>query len=233
MWMLESEGLLQYRQRALVERLGLRVSASCWRMRLGPDLRGRRGVCELLGFSRARSITVRRLPTISCLTRALCHLLILAMVSLSLPYTSARAAMVGTAAAIEEATEARSDRARLRSLAQREDIRAQLQAYGIAPGEALSRVDSLSDREAAEIAGRLDELPAGSDAAIYAALLLVLLLFALIIVYLVNAAKVIVKGVSEGVKFVLEDMEMHREKAKASGHAGHTGNFRPSGRDSR
>ena len=152
------------------------------------------------------------------------------MVSLSLPYTSARAAMVGTAAAIEEATEARSDRARLRSLAQREDIRAQLQAYGIAPGEALSRVDSLSDREAAEIAGRLDELPAGSDAAIYAALLLVLLLFALIIVYLVNAAKVIVKGVSEVVKFVLEDMEMHREKEKASGHAGNTGNFKPSGR---
>ena len=178
-------------------------------------------------------MTVRRLPTISWLTRPLCHLLILAMVSLSLPHTSARAAMVGTEAAIEGATEARSDRARLRSLVQREDIRAQLQAYGIAPGEALARVDSLSDREVAEIAGRLDELPAGSDAVLYAALLLVLLFFALIIIYFVNAAKVVIEGVSEGVKLVLEDMQKHREKEKASGQAGHTGNFRPAGRFSR
>ncbi len=178
-------------------------------------------------------MTVRRLPIISCFTKPLCHLLILAMVSLSLPHTSARAAMVGTEAAIEGAPEARSDRARLRGLVQREDFRAQLQTYGIAPGEALARVDSLSDREVAEIAGRLDELPAGSDAAIYAALLLVLLFFALIILYFVNAAKAIIKGVSEGVIFVLEDMQMHREKEKASGQAGHTGNFKPSGKFSR
>ncbi len=157
----------------------------------------------------------------SGLKKPLSYLLILAMVSLSLPHYSARAAMVPTEAVIEGAVDGQSDRARLRALVQREDIRAQLQAYGIEPGEALARVDGLSDREAAEIAGRLDELPAGSDAVVYAVLLLVLLFFVLIIMIFVNA----VKGVAKGARWILEDMQMEREKERA----GQSDNSRPRG----
>ena len=39
---------------------------------------------------------------------------------------------------------------------------AQLQAYGISPEEALSRVDSLTDIEIASIAAKLDQIPAGA-----------------------------------------------------------------------
>lgn len=40
---------------------------------------------------------------------------------------------------------------------------AQMQAYGISYEEALSRVDSLTDSEIALIAGKLDQIPAGTE----------------------------------------------------------------------
>ena len=39
---------------------------------------------------------------------------------------------------------------------------AQMQAYGIGPEEALSRIDSLTDSEIALIAGKMDQIPAGA-----------------------------------------------------------------------
>ena len=98
----------------------------------------------------------------SKLKTLLCHLLILAMVSLSLPHTAARAAMVQTESVIEGAADLQSDRARLRTVLQRDAARAQMEVLGVDPHEALARVESLSDQEVAQIAQQLDQLPAGA-----------------------------------------------------------------------
>ncbi len=45
----------------------------------------------------------------------------------------------------------------------REDVQQQLTTLGVDPEEAARRVASLSDEEIRQIAGRLDELPAGQD----------------------------------------------------------------------
>ncbi len=98
----------------------------------------------------------------SKLKTLLCHLLVLAMVSLSLPHNAARAAMVQTETVIGAAAEFQSDRGRLRTMLQRGEARAQMEALGVDPQEALARVESLSDREVAQIAQQLDQLPAGA-----------------------------------------------------------------------
>ena len=88
-------------------------------------------------------------------------LLVAAALILSLPLPAARAAMVGTEAVVETATPVEADRARLRALLLRDEARAQLETYGITREEAAARLDALSDDEIAEIAGKLDALPAG------------------------------------------------------------------------
>ena len=95
------------------------------------------------------------------LTKTVSCLLIAAMLGLSLPHYSARAAMVETETVIRDAPAAQSDRARLRALLSREEARSHLESYGLSRAEALARVDSLTDEEITQIAGKLDELPAG------------------------------------------------------------------------
>jgi hypothetical protein len=49
------------------------------------------------------------------------------------------------------------------SVLQRSEVRTHLQAMGVDPSEVQARVAALSDEEAAQLAARLDELPAGGD----------------------------------------------------------------------
>lgn len=70
----------------------------------------------------------------------------------------AQAGIVGT----EEAAASQA-RDQVRALLAREDVRAGLQARGVDPAEVRSRVDALSDDEAARLAGQLDALPAGGS----------------------------------------------------------------------
>jgi hypothetical protein len=60
---------------------------------------------------------------------------------------------------------------------QREEVRQQLETLGIDPDEAAQRALSLSDAEVQQIAGQLDQLPAGRDAVgvVITAILIVLL----------------------------------------------------------
>ncbi len=81
---------------------------------------------------------------------------------LNFPLSPARAVMITTEYAIHQDSEQLSDRARLRAFLGRADVMAQMQAYGISHEEALSRVDSLTDREIASIAGRMDQIPVGA-----------------------------------------------------------------------
>ncbi len=92
-------------------------------------------------------------------------LLVAALLNLSLPLHAARAAMVGTEALVETATQVEADRAGLRALLLRDEARAQLETYGITREEAAARLDVLSDEEVAQIAGKLDALPAGGSGA--------------------------------------------------------------------
>ncbi len=90
-------------------------------------------------------------------------LLVAALLNLSLPLHAACGAMVETEAVVETATQVGVDRARLRALLLRDEARAQLETYGITREEAVARLDALSDEEVAEIAGKLDMLPAGGS----------------------------------------------------------------------
>lgn len=69
------------------------------------------------------------------------------------------AALVSTTAAI-----ARDDHARIAAALDRADVRAGLAAYGVDEKSVKARVVALSDEEAAQLAGKLDALPAGGDA---------------------------------------------------------------------
>ena len=59
------------------------------------------------------------------------------------------------------ATETLLERERIVTLLERADVRAQLEAHGVSPAEVKARVAALTDAEAAELAARIDELPAG------------------------------------------------------------------------
>jgi hypothetical protein len=73
------------------------------------------------------------------------------------PYP-ARAVMINTQYPIHQD----AARTRVRAFLERTDVAAQMQAYGISPKEARSRVESLTDSEIASIAGKMDRFPAGS-----------------------------------------------------------------------
>jgi hypothetical protein len=65
------------------------------------------------------------------------------------------AGLVPTDAALSGARERVSD------FLGRSEVQVQLQAYGVKASELAGRVSALSDAEAAELAARIDELPAG------------------------------------------------------------------------
>jgi hypothetical protein len=69
-------------------------------------------------------------------------------------------------------------RSHVASVLQRSEVRARLQAMGVDPSEVQARVAALSDEEAAQLAARLDELPAGgSDFLMIALIVFLVLLF--------------------------------------------------------
>ncbi len=85
------------------------------------------------------------------------------MLAASMPISLARAAIVPTDQVIEQQAFA-GDRDRVMEFLAREDVRRQLEALGIDPDEAAQRAAGMSDDEIRQVAGRLDELPAGQSA---------------------------------------------------------------------
>lgn len=86
-------------------------------------------------------------------------LLVGAMAALSVPVAPAQAALIGTDQVIDQSQGA--SRERVASFMARDDVRAQLEAFGVSPEEAKKRVAALSDEEIGQIADKLDSLPAG------------------------------------------------------------------------
>lgn len=98
------------------------------------------------------------------------------MVMSVVPIGLTQAKMVTTDQVLEHADPG-SDQKRVESFILREDVQRQLVLQGINPEEAASRVASLSNGEIQQIAGRLDELPAGEGAvgAVVGAILIIFL----------------------------------------------------------
>lgn len=91
------------------------------------------------------------------------RILMLSMLSLSLPLQSVQAAMIGADKVTTSATQVQFDRARVQALIERDDVRAALQKEGIDTQTAHARVNALTDDEVQQLAGKLDQLPAGGD----------------------------------------------------------------------
>lgn len=90
------------------------------------------------------------------------RMLILSMLTVGLPLQSAFAGMVGTDQTLSHQL-AVQDRAKINAFLDRADVLAQLQNQGVNASEAKARVYALTDEEAHNIAGKLDQLPAGGD----------------------------------------------------------------------
>jgi hypothetical protein len=82
------------------------------------------------------------------------------MAMTSMPIGVAKAEMVTTDQVIEQVNPS-EDHTRVMDFMLREDVQQQLTTLGVDPEEAARRVASLSDEEIQQIAGRLEEMPAG------------------------------------------------------------------------
>ena len=94
------------------------------------------------------------------MTRTLCRLLIVLMAWM--PFHVAQAGIISTDQAVASA---QADRTAVLNLINRADVAGQLQALGLDPAIAKDRVAALTDKEVQSLAGKLDALPAGADAA--------------------------------------------------------------------
>jgi hypothetical protein len=94
---------------------------------------------------------------IAKLRRLIASLLVVSITGLGLPLP-AHAGMVGTDAVVASA-----ERDRIVTFLEREDVRQQLQAQGLSPADVRARVAALTDEEAAQLAGQVENLPAGGD----------------------------------------------------------------------
>jgi hypothetical protein len=97
------------------------------------------------------------------LRRGVALVLAVVMFVISTPQGVAQAALVSTEEVLA-AGDAAADRARVLGLLERAEVREQIAALGIDPNEAAARVAALSDAQVREIAGQLDQLPAGQSA---------------------------------------------------------------------
>ncbi|MDD2701642.1 MAG: PA2779 family protein [Sideroxydans sp.] len=89
------------------------------------------------------------------------RVMIVLMTSMAMPLT-ASASMVETDVIVDHAL-AEQGRAKIMAVLDRDDVRAQLEMRGVTTAQAQARVDALTDDEAMQISGRLDQLPAGGD----------------------------------------------------------------------
>jgi hypothetical protein len=89
--------------------------------------------------------------------RGMARFLILCMLAFGTPFP-AYADIVTT-----DQIYASAERERVRGFLDRADVQARMQSMGVDPAQARARVDALTDDEAQQLAGHIDQLPAGAD----------------------------------------------------------------------
>jgi hypothetical protein len=114
------------------------------------------------------------------LRRGVALVVAVAMLVVSMPIGAAQAALVSTEQLLTTG-DGPAERARVMAFLVRADVREQIVALGVDPNEAAARVQALSDAQVRQIAGQLDQLPAGQSAVgiIVGAILLVFLILLL------------------------------------------------------
>jgi hypothetical protein len=100
--------------------------------------------------------------------RLTASLLVLFLLAANIPH-NAYAGMLPTEASLH------TDRDRVGAFLERQEVRAKLEAYGVTSDHAQARVSSLTDEEAALVAARIDELPAGGIIGLILTIFVVLL----------------------------------------------------------
>lgn len=90
------------------------------------------------------------------------RLMIVSIISLSLPLQSAHAGLVGTDK-VDVSAQSQSERERIRTFLDREDVRKELQTQGVDASAAKARVEALTDEEVQRVAGKLDSMPVGGE----------------------------------------------------------------------
>ena len=89
-------------------------------------------------------------------------LVIVAISAFSISWAPAHAAMVSTDEVLKQNIQ-NLDRERLTILLDRSEVQKQLEAWGVKSEEAKAWIDSLTDREIADIVARIDQMPAGGS----------------------------------------------------------------------
>jgi hypothetical protein len=89
----------------------------------------------------------------------------------------AHAEMIGT-----ENVQAQGERARVKALLERPELAKGLEKMGIAPRDAVGRVDAMSDEEVLQLAGRLDAAIAAGQVSNETLLIIIILVLLLIII---------------------------------------------------
>ncbi len=109
------------------------------------------------------------------LKRMLCSFLVIAMAML--PFQSGQAGMIGSDVVIASAA-SQADRNTVTNFLNRAETATQLQALGVDPVSAKSRVANMTDVEVASLAGKINQLPAGADSGAGTLLVLALIIWA-------------------------------------------------------
>ena len=91
------------------------------------------------------------------------RILVLAILHLCWLTSYGYAEMVSTESSLQFQEQPQTDRQRILDLLDREEVVDELGKYGISNVEAVARINSLTDEEVIEIAGKLDELPVGAS----------------------------------------------------------------------
>lgn len=99
---------------------------------------------------------------LAILRTALCLVLSFALVEVSFALNASAAGMISTSAAVSEAARTQN-LAKVQSFLDRTEVQSELVKRGVAPAEAKLRVASLSDFELQQVAGNVDNAPAGAD----------------------------------------------------------------------
>ncbi|GIZ50200.1 PA2779 family protein [Noviherbaspirillum aridicola] len=92
--------------------------------------------------------------------RLTASLLVVCMTSLSVPL-QANAAIISTQEAAGPAASAERDR--VIDFLKRDEVRKAIEAQGVDAQAAVDRVQAMSDEEVQQLAGRIDQMPAGGD----------------------------------------------------------------------
>lgn len=95
--------------------------------------------------------------------RTMVRLMAAVMMLVSMPIGYAQAGMVTTDQVLDAASvvEAREN---VVAFFARDDVRQQMESLGVDPDEAASRAATMTDAEVMQIAGQMEQLPAGQDA---------------------------------------------------------------------